>query len=95
MRETNHARDEADVRCRLEPTTSNPLVPHLLVDPDNDRGICHDFLSEAVRRFGEDESIRDALVDAYEEISRQMAQMTMIDDFKPYVLVSCPRPIWR
>ncbi|KAI9886767.1 MAG: Aminolevulinate dehydratase [Watsoniomyces obsoletus] len=70
----------------LESTNENPLIPHLLVDPDNDHGICHDFLSEAVRRFGEDETIRDALVDAIEEISRRLGGMTMADNYKPYVL---------
>ncbi|KAI9843901.1 MAG: hypothetical protein M1837_006055 [Sclerophora amabilis] len=66
--------------------SSNPLTPHLLVDPESDRGICHDFLSEAVRRFDEDESIKDALVNAVEELSRQLAGKTMNDDYKPYVL---------
>lgn len=75
------------IHYRIEPYQSNPLTPCLLVDPEDDRGICHDFLVEVVRRFGEDESIRDALLDAVEELSRQLATKTMNDNYKPYVLV--------
>lgn len=66
----------------------NPLTSHLLVDPEDERGICHDFLSEAVLRFEEDDTIKIALVGAIEDLSRQLAKMTMNDNYKPYVLVS-------
>ena len=33
------------------------LAEHLLLDPEDDRGVCHDFLAEVVSRFEEDESI--------------------------------------
>ncbi|KAI9815091.1 MAG: hypothetical protein M1827_002934 [Pycnora praestabilis] len=69
-----------------EPPASNPLMPHLLVDPEDDRGVCHEFLSEAVSRFQEDKSVKDALIGAIEELSRKLANMTMNDSFKPYVL---------
>ncbi|EON62739.1 hypothetical protein W97_01964 [Coniosporium apollinis CBS 100218] len=69
-----------------EPSEVNPLAQHLLVDPDNDRGLCHDFLSEAVSRFSEDDSVREALVGAVEQISRDMSKMTMNDNYKPYIL---------
>ncbi len=78
---------------RIEPSSINPLVTHLLVDPADDRGICHDFLTEAVRRLPADESIRDVMLDALEEISRQLAGMTMIDNFKPHVLVCLLSPV--
>ncbi|KAJ4294551.1 Ubiquitin conjugation factor E4 [Kalmusia sp. IMI 367209] len=65
---------------------SNPLADHLLVDPENDRGICHDFLNEAVSRFDEDDSVKELLVGAVEELSRRLAKMTMNDDFRPYML---------
>ncbi|KAL8917560.1 MAG: hypothetical protein Q9172_005785 [Xanthocarpia lactea] len=70
---------------RDAPETS-PLLPHLLVDPEDDRGICHDFLTEAVSRFAEDDTIEPALVGAVEDLSRQLARMTMNDDYKSYVL---------
>lgn len=69
-------------------SSSIPLSHHLLVDPENDRGICHDFLSEAVTRFGEDDSIKVALVEAMEQLSRELAKMSMNDNYKPYVMVS-------
>jgi ubiquitin conjugation factor E4 B len=68
------------------PLVRNSLAEHLLVDPENDRGLCHEFLSEAVSRFDEDESVKEVLVGAMEEISRKLAKMSMNDDFKPYVL---------
>ncbi|KAL8997592.1 MAG: hypothetical protein Q9188_006285 [Gyalolechia gomerana] len=69
-----------------EPSESSPLVPHLLVDSEDDRGICHDFLTEAISRFAEDDTVKPALVSAVEDLSRQLAKMTMNDDYKPYVL---------
>jgi len=69
-------------------SSSTPLAHHLLVDPENDRGICHDFLSEAVTRFEEDDSIRVALVEAMEQLSQELAKMSMNDNYKPYVMVS-------
>ncbi|KAK8158585.1 ubiquitin conjugation factor E4 [Phyllosticta citrichinensis] len=65
---------------------SNPLAPHLLVDPEDDRGLCHDFLNEAVSRFEEDESIKEALVGAMEQLSIELASKNMNDDYKGYVL---------
>lgn len=79
------------LEIRLEPSESNPLTPHLLVDPEDDRGLCHEFLSEAVSRFPEDETVKEALVGAIEELSRQLSKLTMNDDYKPYVLVSRTR----
>ncbi|OCK81448.1 ubiquitin conjugation factor E4 [Lepidopterella palustris CBS 459.81] len=69
-----------------EPSPVNPLTEHLLVDSENDRGICHDFLNEAVSRFDEDDSVKEALVGAMEQLSRQLAMLSMNDDYKPYVM---------
>ena len=70
----------------VELNDKNPLVEHLLSDPDHDNGICHEFLQEAVSRFPEDDSIRDALVGAMEQLSRDLSKMTMNDNFKPYIM---------
>ena len=72
---------------RQAPPETNPLTPHLLVDPDDDRGVCHEFLTEAISRFEEDDTIRAALIGAVEDLSRQLAKMTMNDNYKPYVFV--------
>jgi len=66
---------------------SNPLAQHLLVDPENDRGLCHDFLAEAVSRFPEDESIKNLLVGAMEGLSRDLSTLSMNDSYRPYVVV--------
>ncbi|KAL8763804.1 MAG: hypothetical protein Q9184_000506 [Pyrenodesmia sp. 2 TL-2023] len=69
-----------------ESTDTSPLLPHLLVDPEDDRGICHDFLTEAIARLPEDDTIEPALVKAVENLSRDLAKKTMSDDYKSYVL---------
>ena len=70
-----------------EPSLVNPLAEHLLVDSEHDRGICHDFLSEAVSRLDEDESVKEALVGAMEQLSSELSKLSMNDDYKPYILV--------
>lgn len=70
----------------IEPSGVNPLTSHLLVDPDDDRGLCYDFLSYAVERSKEDDTILPAIVEAVEQLSRRVCKITMNDDFKPYVL---------
>ena len=63
-------------------------MPHLLVhEPEDDRYVDPDFLTEAIERFPEDDTVRDALVSAVEELSRQLAVMNMNNDYKPYILV--------
>jgi ubiquitin conjugation factor E4 B len=70
----------------LDTPSSNPLTPHLLCDPDNDRGVCTDFLMEANARFAEDDSLKDMFASAVEEMSRQLAMKSMSDDYRPYVM---------
>lgn len=60
------------------------------MDPDGDGGICHDFLTEAISRFPEDDTVEGALVGAVEDLSRQLSKMTMNDDYKPYIGVRFP-----
>ena len=76
----------------LDSVTSNQLTPHLLLDPQDDHGIDHDFLAEAISRFSEDESVKDLLVGAVEDMSHRLSQMTMNDDYRIYVTVCAGRP---
>jgi ubiquitin conjugation factor E4 B len=64
---------------------SNPLVDHLLSDPECDTGICTDFLTEASSRFDEDETIKEAIVGAAEELSRQLSEKNMLQDYTNYI----------
>lgn len=61
------------------------LTPYLLVDPDNERGICHDFLTEAVGRFDEDDSAKIMFTKAVAGMSLQLSSKTMNDNYQPYV----------
>jgi ubiquitin conjugation factor E4 B len=66
-------------------STTNPLVQHLLADPESDVGICTDFLTEASSRFEEDDSIKEAIVGAAENLSSMLAQKDMLSDYQNYV----------
>ncbi|GIZ44558.1 hypothetical protein CKM354_000775300 [Cercospora kikuchii] len=68
----------------FEPT-SNALVDHLLADPESDHGICTDFLTEAVSRFEEDDTIKETIVGAAEVLSQQLAQKDMLADYTNYI----------
>jgi hypothetical protein len=72
---------------RLEPSERSPLKPYLLLDPEDDKGVDPEFLGEAVKRFEEDESIKPAFIAAVEEMSRDLAAMTINDDYKSYLTV--------
>lgn len=75
------------VHNRLDSPEQSPLKPYLLLDPEEDRGIDVDFLSEAVRRFSEDDSVKPAFISAVEALSQDLANKTINDDYKPYVMV--------
>ncbi|KAN0085292.1 Ubiquitin elongating factor core domain containing protein [Elaphomyces granulatus] len=69
----------------LEPSDRSPLKPYLLLDTEDDSGIDFDLLSEFVKRFDEDEAVKLAFIAAVEEMSDDLATMTINDDYKPYV----------
>ncbi|KAH9881713.1 hypothetical protein IAQ61_000440 [Plenodomus lingam] len=70
-----------------EAPAQNALADRLLLGPDDERGICYDFLTEASLRISEEDSIKEALVEAMEDISSRLAQVSMNGDYKPYMLV--------
>lgn len=65
--------------------SGNPLVEHMLNEPESDAGICFDFLTEASARFEEDEGIKEAMVGAVEELSRGLATKSMLGEERVYV----------
>jgi ubiquitin conjugation factor E4 B len=75
------------------PMEKSPLFDHLLCNSESENGLCHDFLSESVARFSEDESIKFAFVAAIEQLSAELRKLTMNDNYKPYIaaLRSCAR----
>lgn len=66
---------------------TDTLTPYLILDPEDERGICNDFLTEAVSRFDEDETVKPMLTKAFAGLSNRLSSMTMNDDYKPYVQV--------
>lgn len=68
-----------------EQTDTSPLLPHLLADPEDDRGLDHDFLTEVVSRFPDDDTIEPAIVKAVEDLSQELANKTMNDDYRSHV----------
>lgn len=82
----------ADSMFGRESPSLSPLLPHLLIESEDDRGLCHEFLQEISSRFAEDETAQEAIVWAIEDLSRGLAKMTMNDNFKPYILASIAYP---
>jgi ubiquitin conjugation factor E4 B len=70
-----------------EAPPTNALADHILLGPDDERGICYEFLTEASNRMGEDDSIKEALVGAMEDVSQRLAKVSMNGDYRPYMLV--------
>jgi ubiquitin conjugation factor E4 B len=60
------------------------------VDPEDDKGIDFEFINEAVRRFDEDDTVKPAFISAIEQLSTQLAQLDVNDDYKPYTIVRQP-----
>lgn len=78
------------LRISREPNPKHDtLVPYLLRDIDHESGICLEFIQEAVARIPDDESILDLFVTAMVDISTQLSTMSMNNDYRPHVNVSC------
>jgi ubiquitin conjugation factor E4 B len=76
-------------RFRREPNpNTDSLTPYLLNEAGEDRGICPDFLTEAISRFAEDDTVKPMLTKAVAGLSLQLSNMTMNDNYKPYINVS-------
>jgi ubiquitin conjugation factor E4 B len=69
-----------------EAPLENALTDRLLLGPDDDRGICFDFLQEACLRAEDDDTAKEALVSAVEDLSRRLARVSMNSDYRPYML---------
>ncbi len=63
-------------------------MPYLLAEAEDEKGICYDFLVEAVSRFDEDDTVKPMLTKSFALLSQKLSRMTMNDDYKPYVHVS-------
>ncbi|KYK56129.1 ubiquitin fusion degradation protein 2 [Drechmeria coniospora] len=61
------------------------LVPYLLRGISDDAGLDFDFIREAVKRFDDDEAFPDLFSRAMVDISRQLSNLSLGDDYKPHV----------
>ncbi|EGX88923.1 ubiquitin conjugation factor E4 [Cordyceps militaris CM01] len=61
------------------------IAPQLLRGPNDENGLCFDFIQEAIKRFDEDEEFPAIFDNAMVRISRQLARMSMGDNYKPHV----------
>lgn len=69
-----------------EAPLENALADRLLLGPEDEHGICFDFLQEACNRAEDDDTAKEALVGAVEDLSRRLARGSMNSDYKPYML---------
>jgi ubiquitin conjugation factor E4 B len=69
------------------PTARSPLVPHLLLDVEDDQGIDFDFIAEIVKQFDEQDDLKTTIITSVEQLSQELSSKTMNDDYKPYVAV--------
>ncbi|KAM3449632.1 hypothetical protein MY3296_006716 [Beauveria thailandica] len=74
-----------DLYGRLANPNHDTIAPQLLRGPTDENGICLDFISEAIKRFDEDDAIPDVFNDAMVRISSQLALSSMNDNYKPHV----------
>lgn len=65
----------------------NAMADRLLLGPDDERGICYEFLTEASQRIAEDDSIKEALVGGMEHVSRRLASVSMNGDYRQHMLI--------
>ena len=61
------------------------FADHLIKDSEDELGLDHDFLTEAMARWSEDDSIAPAFVTGVEELSRRLAAVTMDGDYRHYM----------
>ncbi|KAJ6031253.1 hypothetical protein N7540_001985 [Penicillium herquei] len=68
----------------LDSPQSSTLAPYLLLDPEDEKGVDFEFISEAVKRFEDDDGVKPAFIAAVEELSAGLSTKDINDDYKPY-----------
>jgi ubiquitin conjugation factor E4 B len=61
------------------------LADRLLVDPEDETGLCHDFLVELSSRFADEKLIKDLFIGAVEDLSRRLAGLSMDTEYRTYI----------
>jgi ubiquitin conjugation factor E4 B len=68
----------------LETDGPKDLADRLLKDPEEETGVCFDFLSELSSRVPDDDSVKEAFVGAVEDLSRRLAKLSMDSEYRSY-----------
>lgn len=68
----------------LETEGRKELADRLLLDPEDDSGLCHDFLIELSSRVVDDESVKELFAGAVENLSIRLATLTMDSEYRSY-----------
>ncbi|KAJ5711554.1 hypothetical protein N7488_005710 [Penicillium malachiteum] len=68
----------------LDSPQGSTLAPYLLIDPEDEKGVDFEFISEAVKRFEDDDGVKPAFIAAVEELSAGLSTKDINDDYKPY-----------
>lgn len=66
---------------------TDSLTPYFLFESGEEKGICLDFLREAVSQFEDDDTVKSMITKATKGLSLQLSNMTMNDNYKPYINV--------
>lgn len=70
---------------RDEHAKKDNLAAYLVNEADGEKGICPDWLTEAVSRWDEDEAIKPMFQKAARMLSNELSLLSMNDNYKPYV----------
>lgn len=63
------------------------LIPYLLAEAEGENGLGHDFLTELIHRFEEDDSAKPMIVNAVTGMSSQLSMISMDGSYTQYVQV--------
>lgn len=70
---------------REEDALKDSLLPYVLISPEDNKGVCPEFLAEAVSRWEEDDAIKPMFTKTVAGLSSQLSKLTMDGNYGPYV----------
>jgi ubiquitin conjugation factor E4 B len=71
----------------LETDGRKDLADRLLLDPEDDTGLCYDFLAELSSRLRDEDSLKEFFIGAVEDLSQRLATLSMDGDYRSYTSV--------
>lgn len=77
--------DEPDLFGRSPNPVRDSLVHYMILDPSLEESADFSFIAKLATDFDENESVKSILINAAIDLSRQLSNLTMNDNFKPYI----------